>query len=98
LRGRGFLKSDTADSVRVAVVNEQFARHYWPRGNAVGKHVRLDSRSGMLVEIVGVAQTIQYFGTGERPRDFVHLPLSQHPVARMFLMLRSSSDPLQLVQ
>ena len=30
--------------------------------------------------------------------DFMYLPLTQHPVARMFLMLRSSGDPLQMVQ
>src|SRR6266478_37551 len=59
-RGRGFLASDTADSSRVAVVNQQFANHYWPGGDAVGKHIRLDSRAGTLVEIVGVAQTIKY--------------------------------------
>ncbi|HXA53064.1 MAG TPA: ABC transporter permease, partial [Candidatus Acidoferrum sp.] len=98
LRGRRFFKSDTADAVRVAVVNEQFAKHYWPRGDAVGKHVRLDGRAGTMVEIVGVAQTIKYLGSGEKPRDFVYLPFAQHPVARMFLMLRSSGDPLQLVQ
>ena len=46
LRGRGFLASDTADAPRVAVVNEQFAKHYWPGGDAVGKHIRLDSRAG----------------------------------------------------
>ena len=28
VRGRGFLASDTADAPRVAVVNEQFAKHY----------------------------------------------------------------------
>ena len=32
------------------------------------------------------------------PMDFVYMPLAQHPVARMVLMLRSSGDPLQLVQ
>jgi putative ABC transport system permease protein len=30
--------------------------------------------------------------------DFVYLPLAQRPVARMVLMLRSSGDPLQLLQ
>jgi ABC-type antimicrobial peptide transport system permease subunit len=50
------------------------------------------------VEIVGVAQTIKYEATIEKPMDFVYLPLSQHPIARMVLMLRSSGDPLQLVQ
>ena len=42
LQGRGFLPSDTADAPRVAIVNEQFAKHYWPGGDAVGKHIRLD--------------------------------------------------------
>ena len=97
-RGRGFLASDTADAPRVAVVNEQFAKHYWPAADAVGKHIRLDSRTGTLVEIVGVAQTIKYQNTSERPMDFVYMPLAQHPIARMVLMLRSSGDPLQLLQ
>ncbi len=98
LRGRGFLTSDTADAPRVAVVNEQFAKHYWPTADAVGKYIRLDSRTGTLVEIVGVAQTIKYQNTIERPMDFVYMPLAQHPIARMTLMLRSSGDPLQLIQ
>jgi predicted permease len=97
LRGRGFLASDTADAPRVAVVNERFAKHYWPRADAVGKHIRLDGRAGTPVEIVGVARTIKYQG-GVKPMDFVYMPLAQHPVARMVLMLRSSGDPLQLVK
>jgi macrolide transport system ATP-binding/permease protein len=98
LRGRGFLASDTADAPRVAVVNEQFAKHYWPNEDAVGKRFRLETRAGTLVEIVGVAQTIKYQNTRELPLDFVYLPLAQHPVARMTVMLRSSGDPLQMVQ
>jgi predicted permease len=98
LRGRRFLASDTADAPRVAVVNEQFAKHYWPGDDAVGKHIRLESRAGTPVEIVGVAQTIKYQSGFERPMDFVYMPLAQHPIARMTLMLRSSGDPLQLVQ
>jgi predicted permease len=97
LRGRGFLASDTAESPRVAVVNEQFAKHYWPGADALGKHIRLDNSAGIPVEIVGVAQTIKYQDTRERPMDFVYLPLAQHPASRMTLMLRSSGDPLQLV-
>jgi predicted permease len=97
LRGRGFLASDTADAPRVAVVNEQFAKHFWPGADAVGQHIRLDSRTGTPVEIVGVAQTIKYQNTFG-PMDFVYMPLGQHPIPRMVLMLRSSGDPLQLVK
>ncbi len=98
LHGRGFRVSDTVSAPRVAIVNAQFAKHYWPDMDAVGKQIRLDSRSGASVEIVGVAQTIKYQDTTEKSMDFVYLPLAQHPVAQMALMIRSSGDPSQLVQ
>jgi predicted permease len=98
LRGRGFRAADTAEAPRVAVVSEQFAKHYWPDADAVGRHIRLESRTGAAVEIVGVAETIKYQTTFEKPTDFVYLPLAQHPVTRMVLILRSSGDPLQLVE
>jgi macrolide transport system ATP-binding/permease protein len=90
LRGRGFLASDTANAPRVVVVNEHFAKHYWPGGDALGRHIRLDSRTGTPVEIVGIAQTTKYQSTfDESTMDFMYMPLAQHPVARMVLMLRS---------
>jgi macrolide transport system ATP-binding/permease protein len=98
LRGRGFLPSDTAEAPRVAVVNQQFAKHYWPNSDALGKHFRLNNSAGTPVETVGIAQTIKYQLTFEKPTDFVYLPLAQHPVTRLFLILRSNGEPLQLVQ
>jgi len=99
VRGRGFRASDTGDAPRVAVVNEQFAIHYWPGADAVGQHLRLDGATGTPIEIIGVAKTIKYSSSNAsgRPIDFVYVPLAQHPVSRMVLLLRSSGDPLQLV-
>ena len=98
LRGRGILATDTADSPRVAVVNEHFARHYWPNADAVGKRIRLDRANGTPVEIVGVAQTMKYRDTFDRGIDFLYMPFSQHPAARMVLLLRTDGDPLQLLE
>ena len=98
LRGRGFLVSDTAETPRVAVVNTNFAKHYWAGADAVGKRIRLDNFAGTPVEIVGVAQTLMYRDTSDRQMDFVYLPLSQNPVPKMILLLRTSGDPLQMVK
>ncbi len=98
VRGRAFLASDTADAPRVAVVNEQFAKHYWPGSDAVGRRIRLEQRGGATVEIIGVAQTIKYRSPQEKPVDFVYLPLAQHPVPRMVLLTRSSGNPLDEIQ
>jgi putative ABC transport system permease protein len=97
LRGRGFLTSDKDDSPRVAVVNEAFAKHYWPNGDAVGQRILLGGVSGAPVEIVGVARTIKYWSGSDSHTDFLYLPLSQHPVAGMALLVRTSGDPLDLV-
>jgi hypothetical protein len=96
LRGRAFLASDSADAPRVAIVNMRFAKHFWPGADAVGKRVRLDSSTGTPVEIVGVAETVKYQSTASA-MDFVYMPLAQHPVARMVLMLRTGGDPRQLI-
>jgi predicted permease len=97
LRGRAFQSMDTAESPRVAIVNEYFARHYWPGQDALGKHFRIDRSDGVPVEIVGIAQTIKVRDTFDKDDDFIYLPMAQHPIARMALMVRSSGDPLQLV-
>jgi predicted permease len=97
LSGRGVLASDTAETPRVAVVNDVFAKRYWPDSDAVGKRLWLDRRAGSPVEIVGVVQTVKYRDPTELPTEFVYLPLAQHPQARMILLLRTTGDPLQLV-
>jgi putative ABC transport system permease protein len=91
-RGRGFQVTDTGTSPHVAVVNEEFARHYWPGKDPIGKRFRLDDRNEPWVEIVGVAKTIKYLWIAEPPTDFLYLPLSQHPQRQMILLAESFGE------
>jgi predicted permease len=77
LRGRGFLESDRQDTPLVAVVNEQFAHHYWPKEDAMGKRFHMKSATGPLVQIVGIAKMAKYFWIAEPPQDFIYLPYTQ---------------------
>ena len=97
VRGRGFRATDTAKSPRVAVVNEELAKHFWPGKDPIGKRLRVDGRNGDWVEIVGVAQTIKYLWIAEPPMDFLYLPFTQHAKPHMTLLAESSGDPLSLV-
>jgi predicted permease len=96
LRGRGFRVTDTASSPRVAVVNEEFAKHYWPGKDPIGKRFRLDDKNGPWVEIVGVAKTVKYLWIAEPPTEFLYLPLSQHSQRQMTLLAESYGDPSSL--
>jgi len=46
IRGRGFRATDAADAPKVAVINEQLAKHYWPGQDPLGKRFRLNDSKG----------------------------------------------------
>ncbi|RPJ73763.1 MAG: FtsX-like permease family protein, partial [Acidobacteria bacterium] len=95
LRGRGFSAEDAADAPRVAIVNEQFAAHYWPSEDAVGKRMRL-ARDGAWVEVVGVAKTSKYLFIAEPPTEFVYFPYRQRRPDEMVLLARTAGDSASL--
>ncbi|PWU12428.1 MAG: hypothetical protein C5B51_00610 [Terriglobia bacterium] len=91
LRGRGFVEADRADTPLVAVANTQFANHYWPNQDAIGKRFRLRSNTGPLVEIVGIAKTTKYFWIAEPPLDFIYLPYTQDRHPAMTIVAESNA-------
>ena len=97
VKGRAFRANDTAQTPRVAIVNEAFADRYWPSQDVIGKRFRLSGVSGALVEIVGVARTTKYSFVIERPKPFLYLPYRQQRSDSLFLLVRFDGDPALLV-
>ena len=97
LRGRTFRDSDTASSMKVAIVNEELAKKYWPKKDAVGQRFRLGDANGPWVQIVGVAKTTKYVWITEPPIEFLYLPFSQNPQSHMTLLVHSNGNPEALV-
>jgi len=93
VRGRAFNSGDKADSARVAIVNEEFAKKYWPNQAAIGKKIRLDDTKGPVVQVVGVAKTAKYIFIGEPALPFLYVPLTQHPQTRMSILVETYGDP-----
>ncbi len=90
IEGREFQSTDGMDSPRVAIVNEQFARNYYPHQNVIGKRLRLNGADGPFVEIIGLAKMSKYVFPVEPALGFVYLPLSQNPRDEMILMLETA--------
>ena len=97
-RGRAFTDDDRAGSRRVAIVNRQFAKTYWPDQDPIGKRIRLDSADGPAAEIVGVAKTGHYLAVNETPAPYVYLPYEQNPRSRMTLVAQSIGDAVELAK
>jgi predicted permease len=97
LAGRGFLPSDDDDAPPVAIVNEVFARHYWPSEDAIGKRFNLVDARGPWVEIVGVVNTTKYGYAGEPPQEFVYFPYRQQPRGIMVLLVATSGESASVI-
>ncbi len=91
VRGRGFVDSDRAGATPVAVVNEAFARRFWPGGQAIGR--RFSSGRGGERTIVGVAKDGKYGSLSEDPQPHFYEPFAQAYAADMTLLVRSAADP-----
>ena len=87
VKGRAFEVSDRAESRPAAIVNEMFARKYYPNQSAIGKRLRLKGDKDQVLEIVGVARQSKYFFLVEPPVEYLYRPLSQNPQQAMTLSL-----------
>jgi macrolide transport system ATP-binding/permease protein len=106
LRGREFTPADRADAPAVAIVNETFARQFWPGEDPIGRTIRLRDENGPLVTVVGLARDSKYRSLGEAPMPFYYLPILQdygfvRRYARLFplhVVVRGEGDPRSLAR
>jgi predicted permease len=95
LRGRDFGGQDTKAATRVAIINETAARALWPGEDAIGRTFRAghprDPSTMETLEVIGVVRDQKYRSLGDRPRNFVFVPLSQRYIGRLALMVRTPS-------
>jgi predicted permease len=85
-RGRYLMESDTQSATWVVVINEAFARRYFPNEDPIGRQVLLgydpypenESRTRQIVGIVG---DVKQYGLGEPAPPFLYASfLQQEPV------------------
>ncbi len=95
LLGRPVREQDTADAPRVVVVNEVFAKKFFPGRNLIGEHFGFD---GLNVQIVGVAKNTLYSSLKSEVPPVAYVPWSQSPpgwlIGGMYYEIRTLGDPL----
>jgi len=98
--GRAFDDADDLSGVRVAIVNQLFARHYWPGEDVVGKRLRRVEGTvlGPWMTVVGVVSNIvQNDGNRQRVDPVVYLPYRQNPDGGAWVLVRSRNASAGLV-
>lgn len=76
VRGREFGPQDTQNALRIAIVNETFARFYFGQQDPIGKLVG-PARVPVDYQIIGVARDVKYASLREPTPRFWYVPYEQ---------------------
>jgi putative ABC transport system permease protein len=93
LAGRVFDRRDRADSSRVIVVNESFARRYFSGDGALGRRIRVHALEEAPSEIIGIVGDIRHNGLTFEPVPTVFQLHAQRPGYITTLVVRTAGDP-----
>jgi len=92
LRGRLFDESDSDKAPQVAVINEAFARTYWPNQNPVGKRFRKARADSPWITVVGLIANARTESLAEAGVPKIYLDLYQTGGKRLAIFLRGNMD------
>jgi predicted permease len=92
LKGRFFNDADGPDSTEVVIVNEAFAKKYFPNEEVLGKRISRDDENPKWAMIVGVVGNVRHRGLDMEAKPEFYLPHAQGPDRDMVLAVRSSQD------
>jgi putative ABC transport system permease protein len=99
LAGRAFTKSDSLDTVPVAVVSRRFAAQYFPGQNPLGRRIRMragDKRFDPWVTIVGIAEEAKYTLWDQTQYAAAYLDAAQIPPPAATYAVFTSGNALAL--
>jgi predicted permease len=87
--GRFFSDNDRIDTPQVVIIDENFAKRFWPHNDAIGKHLWFDPKKP--ITIVGVVGAVKQYGLDTDGKIATYFPLQQGLDRGMFLVARAST-------
>ncbi|HWP43840.1 MAG TPA: ABC transporter permease, partial [Blastocatellia bacterium] len=98
LRGRLFTDHDRADSEQVAIIDEKFAKRFWPNDDPIGRRIKRGTNPQTpWITIVGVVGHVKHYDLNTEGREQVYFPHTQFAGSSMFIAVRTEGDPLSMV-
>jgi putative ABC transport system permease protein len=88
LRGRLFTEFDNDTAPQVAVVNEAFARTYWPNEDALGKRFKSTRQDSPWITVVGVIANARTESLAQADVPQLYLNLYQTGAKHLAVLLR----------
>lgn len=99
--GRWFTDADIGEARRVFVVDEAFARRFFPGRSAVGQRFTFGTppeKAEDWPEIVGVVGNVHHLGVEERSGNpFLYHPLAQTPLGGVNILIRTARSSPEIL-
>src|SRR6266545_1854270 len=96
IEGRYFTEHDKADTQRVVIINQSFAKRFWPNESPVGKQLQIAGNDAPA-EIIGVAGDVKHFGLEGKTMFETYSSYLQSATRLATVVIKTESDPLQYV-
>ena len=96
LRGRLFNEFDNDMTPQVAVINEAFARTYWPNEDAIGKRLKSTRPDSPWITVVGIIANARTQSLAEQDAPQLYLNVYQVPAKHLAIFLRGRVDPASI--
>jgi putative ABC transport system permease protein len=99
LQGRTFTEQDGKDAPLVIVIDESFAKQYWPDGDALGKRVNFGGggANNPMLTVVGIVGRVKMEGlNAESNRVQGYRPYKQAAWGGLTVVARTATDPSSL--
>jgi len=101
LKGRVFTERDEKDAPAVIIVNQAFARKYFPDEDPIGKHIKpgisTDESKPAMREIVGVVADVKNRDLSSDWRPGFFVPQAQIPFNQATVLIKTENDPHSLI-
>ncbi len=98
LSGRLLSDRDAPASQLVVVINETFAKRYWPGRSPLGSRIRNGDEGVVWRTVIGVISDVKERGLKLDMKPAIYLPITQvKDINPGYLVVRTATDPLSLV-
>jgi putative ABC transport system permease protein len=99
LRGRPVSEADQPGTTKVLVVNQAFAKQFFPNDDAVGQSISLgwgEDTTGEMRQIVGVVGDVRSAALSNAPEPTVYVAMMQVPDQNLSILIRTNAAPASL--